>query len=58
MQVYVVNNESPNGDHSLMVGIYSSEEKAVEVINFLEQETPEWFATYTVEDLDPAQPFY
>jgi len=30
MQVYVVNNESPQGDHSIVVGIYSSEEKASE----------------------------
>jgi hypothetical protein len=58
MQVYVVNNESPEGDISIMVGIYSSEEKASEMINFLERETPGWYPTYSVEDVDPKDPMY
>jgi hypothetical protein len=58
MQVYVVNNESPQGDHSIMVGIYSSEEKASEMISFLERETPGWYPTYSVEDVDPEEPIY
>ena len=58
MQVYVVNNESPQGDLSIMVGIYSSEEKARKVINFLEEETPGWYPTYSVEDVDPEEPMY
>ena len=58
MQVYVVNNESPGGDHSIMVGIYSTEDKAREMIKFLERETPEWYPTYSVEDVDPEDPMY
>lgn len=58
MQVYVVNNESPEGDISIMVGIYSSEEKARETIDFLERETPGWYPTYSVEDVDPEEPMY
>ena len=58
MQVYVVNNESPEGDISIMVGIYSSEEKASEMISFLECETPGWYPTYSVEDVDPKDPMY
>jgi hypothetical protein len=54
----MVNNESPQGDLSVFVGIYSSEEKAREMITFLESETPGWYPTYSVEELDPKDPMY
>lgn len=58
MQVYVVNNESPQGDLSIVVGIYSSEEKARKVIDFLKEETPGWYPSWSVEDVDPEEPMY
>ena len=65
MQVYVVNTESPEGDHALTVGIYSTEEKAVDaaataqgVVGSLGGDFTAKLITGKFESSFPLEPFF